>query len=281
MKIHRAILGIALSIGLASAAHGAPRVRYIRTLPAPHPLGADDGAVVDMVRSQPGVRLFLESFLNQTNRSGLLRVEDATYPAARRGLTVPVLLRIAAFDCTTREVSGQGSTRDADLNRVPLRQKWFEGDCETRIDVTNKASGNSWSFTARGSGSSPRTLSLSEAERDLALAQAAHAAAVRAAEQILPRRIREAITLDDAAPALDEGFALIDADRLAEARTLWEAALARNRTSAPLHFNLGAVCEASGDLVAARKYYQEAYRLAPGSERYKAEIVLFRRRHPQ
>jgi tetratricopeptide (TPR) repeat protein len=96
---------------------------------------------------------------------------------------------------------------------------------------------------------------------------------------ITPRQLRESIELDHAAPSFDEGWAMIRSDRLQEARAIWEAALSQHRDSAPLHFNLGALCEASGDLAAAQRYLQAAVKIAPTERRYREELELLRRRN--
>ena len=104
------------------------------------------------------------------------------------------------------------------------------------------------SYTARGEGTSPRAVSLSPDERDVAFEQAARYAAVSAAEGITPRRVRETIEFDENAPSFDDGFAMVSSERLEDARAIWQAAARRHRDSAPLYFNLGAVSEAIGDL---------------------------------
>ena len=69
---------------------------------------------------------------------------------------------------------------------------------------------------------------------------------------------------------------MITSERLADARAIWEAALQRHRESAPLRFNLGAVCEAAGDLRAARAYFQSAVK---ADKKYSREFDLFQKRN--
>jgi Flp pilus assembly protein TadD len=102
---------------------------------------------------------------------------------------------------------------------------------------------------------------------------------VSAAEAITPRVVRESIELDDTAPAFEEAHSMIVADRLADARAIWESSLRRHRDSAPLYFDLGAVCEALGDVTSARKYFEQAQQLAPGDARYRSEVSMFRKRN--
>jgi Flp pilus assembly protein TadD len=75
-------------------------------------------------------------------------------------------------------------------------------------------------------------------------------------------------------------MAMIDANRLQDARATWEVALRSSRTSAALNFNLGAICEATGDTAAARKYLQTAVRLAPNENRYRVELRRAGERRP-
>src|SRR5262249_1027884 len=101
---------------------------------------------------------------------------------------------------------------------------------------------------------------------------AARYAALNAAEMITPRVVKETIELEERAPSFEEGMAMIDANRLQDARAIWEVALQRNRNSAALNYNLAAVCEAAGDAASAKKYFQSAVRLAPNESRYRAEM---------
>ena len=110
---------------------------------------------------------------------------------------------------------------------------------------------------------------MTDEDRGVALEQAARYAAIEASESILPRRVRESIELDESAPEFDRGAAMIDAGRLDAARTLWESELTRNDASAALHYDVGAVCEAIGDLGCAREHYREASRIAPGEIKYR------------
>ena len=131
----------------------------------------------------------------------------------------------------------------------------------------------------RGEGTSPRSTALTNDERAVAFAQGAHYAAVSAAQAITPRRVRESIELDDTAPSFDEAYSMIASDRLHDARAIWEAALQRHRDSPALRYDLGAVCEAAGDLKAAREYFQSAVKLSSGDKRYAREFDLFRKRN--
>lgn len=57
----------------------AARITFERVIPAPHDLGgAQDLAVVSAIGDNDRISTFLDVFLDQTNRSGTLRVHDAT-----------------------------------------------------------------------------------------------------------------------------------------------------------------------------------------------------------
>ena len=96
---------------------------------------------------------------------------------------------------------------------------------------------------------------------------------------ITPRVVRETIELDDSAPSFDEGMSMIRSERLEDARAIWEVTLRQHRDSAPLYYDLGALCEAMGDVPAAHRYLQSAVRLLPNERRYRQELQLLQRRN--
>ena len=60
---------------------GAPRLTFERTVPPPLSLGgATDLAVVYAIGDSDRIGMFLDTFIDQTNRAGLLRVIDGTVP---------------------------------------------------------------------------------------------------------------------------------------------------------------------------------------------------------
>jgi tetratricopeptide (TPR) repeat protein len=252
-----------------------PRIAFERVLPAPHDIGRDkDVAIVEAISNSPQIDAFVENFVDQANHSGFHRIRDA------RTATGPadVFLVIKTFTCTTTTREGEGSVRDYAGNRVKRKLLWADAICTARVDVMSREMKWVSSFYGKGDGTSPRAEQLTDEERDVALQQAARYAAVDAAERITPRRVKEIIPLDETAPAFEEGMALIDSGRVREARGQWEAALRKQPRSAPLHFNLGAVCEALGDRKAAQAHYTAAHELAPKEERYSSEMRLFVRR---
>lgn len=252
-----------------------PRITYERVLPAPHDLGrAADVALIHALTDTPAIDTFVAHFVDRANQSGHLRVRDA------RGTTGPAdrYLAVKSFTCGTFVREGEGSTRDIEGNRVRRRNKWAEAVCMARMDVLAADMKRVSTFYGKGEGASKHVEQLSGDEREVALQQAARYAAVDAAERITPRRVREIIPLDDTAPAFDEGMALIESGRLAQARARWEAMVPQNTRSAALRFNLAAVCEALGDRKAARQHYAAARALAPKEEKYASEMKAFERR---
>jgi tetratricopeptide (TPR) repeat protein len=278
----------------ASTAMAASRLTFERTIPAHQSLGgAEDLVITYAISDNDKISTFLDVFLDQTNRSGTLRVLDATEektPARKRRMRkqtkeIPshyradATLRINSFTCQTKEKSGEGSSFDVDGNRIRRRQRWIDGRCEAHIDALSKGSKKLAEFSVHGEGTSPRVEELTDEERDVALDQAARYAAIAAAEEITPRRVRETIVLADDAPEFDDGMAMIEADRLTAALQVWERALAKYSNSAALHFNVAAVCEALGQLTTADLHYDAAQRLAPKDARFRYEHDMFRRRN--
>ncbi|HEV7243323.1 MAG TPA: hypothetical protein VGQ36_29120 [Thermoanaerobaculia bacterium] len=252
-----------------------PRISFERVLPAPHDIGRNrDVAIVHAIGDSSKIDEFIELFVEQANHAGFHRLRDA------RQTTGPadVYLAVKTFTCETSTREGEGSVRDYEGNRVKRKLTWVDAICTARIDVMSREMKRQSTFYGKGEGTSPRVEQLSAEEREAALHLAARHAAVDAAERITPRRVKEIIPLDETSPAFDEGMSLIESGRMREARTLWEAALRQQPRSAPLHFNLAAVCEALGDRRAAEGHYAAAHQLAPKEERYASEMRLFTRR---
>lgn len=266
---------ILLGIAAAPLVFGAtPRVTFERILPATHDLHAEDLALVQAIGDHASVETFVEVFVDQVNKSQVLRLRDL-----RRGTGLAdAYLGIRGYTCAVAEREGEGSRRDVDNNRVRHRYVWADAVCSARVDVLSRTMQHVSTFHVKGEGTSPRVEKLSEDERQIALEQAARYAAISAAERITPRRVREQIVLDEKAPAFEEGMAMIDSGRLAEARAIWTEALGKNPRSAPLRYNLGALCEALGDRAAAGPHYRAARDLAPSEPRYSLELKLFEKR---
>lgn len=286
----------ALLVVLAVPAFAAtPRIVFERVIPAPYSLGeAERATVIYAIGDNDKIATFLEALVTDTAEARL-RIDDATRhqqhflaervePATIRGLQrqypSDAYLGVKAFTCTNELRGGEGSVHDQDGKRQRQRVVWVEATCSARVDVLDaKTLAKRFSFVARGEGKSSRVAELSRDVRDAALENAARRAAINAAESITPRRVRESIALDDSAPLFDEGMSMIDAERFAEARAIWDRALRQYGDSAALHYNLAAVSEAIGDVEAARRHLNEARRLAPEETRYRAGFEMFLRRH--
>jgi len=288
----RFFIAVVLLLCAAAAFANPPRITFMRTMAPTHDLApAESLAVIYAIGDSNKIEAFVEHFVDLVSRAGILRianavennhhmlVDDLSLRAVRRAHPADAYLGIKRFTCTGTERIGQGSEYLDSGDRVKRMHHWIDAVCSARIDVLSYDGKKLFSYTARGEGTSPRAVSLSDDERDVAFEQAARYAAVSAAEGITPRTVRETIELDESAPSFDDGFSMVTSERLEDARAIWQAAAVRHRTSAPLYFNLGAVSEAMGDLNAAREYFEKAARLSPKERRYATELRLFHRRN--
>ncbi len=292
------IRGLALAIALQATVApvllaGAARLTFTRVVPAPHDLApAESIAVIYAIGDNEKVTSFVEHFVEYVARGRTLRTEnavednqhlttfdDAALKRLRREHPADAYVGVSLFSCTGKAHGAEGSERDVDGARVRRLHMWIDAVCQARLDVRSATGRRLFTLHARGEGTSPRAVSLSEEERDIAYEQAARYAALDAADMITPRLVRESIELEETAPAFDEGWTMIRSDRLQDARSIWEAALRKHRDSAPLLFNLGALSEALGDLPAADRYLQSALKLSPHERRYRNELELLRRRN--
>lgn len=282
---------------MAAPAGATSRLTFERTVPARHSLGgAEDLLITYAIGDNDKISTFLDTFVEQTNRGGTLRVVDVTriehsQERSHRWRRVPryveqrtpadAFLRVEAFTCATTPQSGQASRYDVDGNRMRTTVRWIDAVCQAHVDVISKRTNAKIAeVTVHGEGTSPRVEEeISDGERDIALEQAARYAAVSAAEEITPRRVRETITLAEDAPDFEEAMAMIEAGRFDEARRIWENTLARHSDSAALQFDLAAVCEAMHDLDAADRHYASARKLAPRDRRFRNEHEMFRSRY--
>ena len=268
----------------AAAAFAGPRLTFTRTVTSAYSIAPGQRvAVIYAIGDHQAIATFVDDFVDDVDRAGTLRIENAVennqhpvhekdFRRLRRVLPADKYVGVSAFTCTGTQRSATGSEHDAYGERVQRMHVWIDATCEAKLDVRDEHGQRLMAFSVRGEGTSPRASSLTPEEREVAFEQAARYAAFNAADMITPRVVRETIELDEAAPAFDEGMSMIDANRLQDARALWEVALRRNRASAPLNFNLGAICEAIGDSTSAKKYFQSAVRLAPNESRYRVEM---------
>ena len=266
---------VLLHVAMASIAFAiSPRITFERILPAPHHIDGEDIAIVQAIGDAESIETFVEVFVEQVNKSQVLRLRDA------RRATGPAdaYLDVKTFTCNVATREGEGTTRDADNKRVQRRYEWAEAVCTTTVDVRSNTMARVSTFHVRGEGTSPHVEKVGDDERTFALEQAARYAAIGAAERISPRRVRESVVLDETAPAFEEGMAMIDSGRFAEARAIWAGAMRKTPSSAALRYNLGAVCEALGDRHAAEQHYSAARQLAPNEARYALELKAFLKR---
>jgi tetratricopeptide (TPR) repeat protein len=281
-----------LLLALATTLSAAPRITFLRRVPAAHDLApAERIAVIYAIGDSDQVQTFVERFVDAVGRAGTLRITNAVennhhfaaldgkaLASLRREHPADAYLGVNVFTCSGTERTAEGSEHDVDGGRVKKTHHWIDATCTARLDVLDGRGKKLFSYHVRGEGTSPRATWLSEDEKNVAYEQAARYAANVAAEAITPRSVKESIELDDSAPAFDDGMSMIDAGKLADARAIWEAALRRHRESAALDFDLGALSEAMGDVEAARGYFQAAVKMSPREPRYKNELELFRRR---
>lgn len=281
---------------IASAANAAgPRVTFWRLVGAPHDLGPVERAVlIYALGDSDMLRPFIEDLVEQVERGGQFRIVDVTgqrqhligdtisdaeLKELRSNHPADAYLGISLFTCRDEKKEAPGSERDAAGVRKTVMRRWVEARCEARIDAIDGRTARRFvSFRVSGEGNSSHVSELTAEERDRAMAWAVRHMAVNVVQAIVPRRVRESIELDPSAPMFDHGMAHVEASDFDHARQVWEEALHRNRDSAPLLFNLAAVCEALGDLPAARKYYEDAVRHAPEQRHYGTELKLFQHR---
>lgn len=272
-----------LTLLVATVALGAPpRVTFERRVPAPFDLGAaEDVALISAIGDGIHVEYLAEHFVEQTNRTGTLRMFDAR--AFRHPFVLEILKKkepadayivVRAFTCSSADRGGEGSQKDPDGKRVRRATVWVEAKCHGRVDLLT-AAGTRHSFTIKGDGTSSRGPDISEDDREDAVMHAARFAAIDATEKIAPRRVREAILLDETAPRFDEAFAMIEAGKPEDARALWVSEIRKHPGLASLRFNLAALSEALGDRTAAEQHYAAARQLAPGEKRYANEHRSF------
>ncbi len=295
--LRRFILTTVVIAAVCATASGAQRLSFVRTIPAEHELPGERVVILYTMGDSDQVRTFVDVFVDRANRSRAIAVDDATERGnhiigeraseaeirrIRREHPADVYLGVNRFTCESVERSGEVSFYNVDGERVKRPQRWADTTCRARIDVFDAAAARHLkSFDVKGEGTSQRVSEVTAEDRKIAAMQAARYAAISASELITPRRVRESVELDESAPGFDEMRGLIDADRLAQARQRWEQMLRENASSAALHYDLAAVCEAIGDLESARTHYESAQRLAPEQPRYRSELSMFRRRNGQ
>ena len=143
---------------------------------------------------------------------------------------------------------------------------WFDVVCLARLDLFKPRTGERiGSVSAKGVGS--------DAHRYTAWNDAINDAADQIIGGFAPQTDEDPVLLDQDAPLVHEGMKKYDSRDYAGARSLWESALANAPGSAPLLYNLGALCEALHDSEAARAYYSRAIAIAPQVQRYQEALA--------
>src|SRR5438552_2651706 len=233
---------VAAAVLLNAASLFAARVTFVRLLPATYDLApAERLTFIYAIGDSEQVNDFVADFIDAASRAGAYHIEHAAennHHLVADETALQLLLRehpadgylgVTAFTFHATDRSAEGSERDSAGDRVKRMHHWVDVVCEARVHVMDHNGKKLFSYTVRGEGTSPRSISLTDDERAVAYVQATHYAAVSAAEAITPRKVRESIELDDTAPAFDEAYAMITSERLADARAIWEAALQRHR----------------------------------------------------
>lgn len=293
-KIHRlmrlvvALFVAFLAMPLSAASH---RISYSRTIPPPHFVAAEGEVPVLYAHGDPDrIDLFLQRLIAEVNRGPGLQLLDVaertsdgqqargTPSRARQHAGAAAYLGVSNLTCTATDRQGEASYRDADGQRVWRRAYWLEAKCVAELDILSTAVKRVGAFTITAEGLSPKRPAIDAQLRTDALDSATRYAARKTAEAILPRRVHESIVLDETSPAFHEAMTFIDTSQPARARAVWEKAVPANPRSAALRYNLGAVCEAVGDLKAADEHYRAAVLLRPDETRYSVELKAFRRR---
>src|ERR1051325_11433547 len=292
MPDRRSAVVLALLFATGAFAANPPRISFMRKVAAPHDLApAERVVVIYAIGDNNKTDAFVEDFVDTVARAGTLRIENAvernhhvvderTLASLRREHPADMYIAVNQFSCNGREKSAKGSEHDPVTGeRIRRTHRWVDAQCMARLAILAGNDGKRlFAFSVTGEGTSPRARELSDDERDVAYLQAAHYAAVRAAEEITPRYVRESIELDENAPQFDEAWSMVRSGRLEDARAIWQSALRRHAADPALNYDLGAICEALGDLDAAHRYFQAAVKLSPKESLYRNELELLAKR---
>jgi hypothetical protein len=147
----------------------------------------------------------------------------------------------------------------------------FDVTCIATLDLFKPRTGERiGSVSAEGVGS--------DAHRYTAWNDAMNDAADQIISGFVPQMFPELVALDQDAPLVHEGMEKFYSRDYAGARSLWENGLTKSPNSAPLLYNLGALCEALHDSEAARAYYLKAIAIAPQVPLYQEALAQLDRR---
>jgi len=255
-----------------------PAVRSIGLLDARSPAGPSQRSFTSGVSVSAAAHLSQELFRRSQSKGEVLfldarglHLKPADLAAKSEAMTAGLVGvgadawgGIRLLGCAATERSQQ-VTRGGGVSAVTVTEYWWEGSCPAELTVADADGKTLTTLEVEGRFESTR----SERREGQGVQEQVYWAAVddaakRLIDAVNRKRLRQPVPFDTAAPLATEGLAEIDAGRLPAARTLWEGALAANPSAAGLRFNLAAVCEALGDLPAAKAGYEEALRLLPG-----------------
>ena len=165
---------------------------------------------------------------------------------------VIVKIGVGSESCTSWE-----RTRDDDTDDADDVVGWG-AECRARLDLYTPRTGERIGFVNADEQAN-------ESDESTAWNEAMSDAADEIIGGFAPQGVAEGINLDRNAPLLREGMAKFDNRDYDGALELWEGALTKDPNSAPLLFNLGALCDALDDQKAALAYYSRAIAIAPSS----------------
>jgi hypothetical protein len=283
----------------------APAVTIHRLAPAPYNLGPVKKLVL-VAADGPSEReagLVRVRFIEQIDEQGFFDIDDAV-PAKpdlfdlfallfskersshandaeefRRMHPADVYLRLLVTGVNSRRRTDTKTSKDKDGNERKKVSYWAEAECGFQVTLLDGRDGSRIArFTVRRQAVSPTYDVWSNDLRSQAETTAVNDAVEEALMQFTPQRISERLALDEKAPRAAEGIELIKSDKLREVRRLWEQATRDTGDSPGLAYNLGCVCEALGDTAAAARWYDEAIRLDPASERNRNAAEDLKRR---
>jgi len=147
----------------------------------------------------------------------------------------------------------------------------WDVECFARLDLFRPRTGERiGSVRAHGTGY--------DADQLTAWADALNDTADQIIGGFASRKTYDLIELDHDAPLVREGMRKFDNSEYAAVLSLWEDGLTKFPNSAPLLYNLGAVCEALSDEKAARVYYSRAIAIAPQVQHYQQALAQLNQR---
>gem|GEM_PF-3025342 len=277
---------LTLLAAAASAEIFGPRISFTRIRPADTNLGS---AVVIQVLEFSGFHAALASaeLASSAEQEGFLSIRlPARFPASASSpfdvksrpkiSSADLLARAHVGDCTRKTGS---SKRGSDQNNTAAQAEyWVDARCRVEVEIFDPAGASVTAFELSGSATSRHEAAVTADMEREAEDNALRRAGALAGARISPRKVTESIRLDKDAPRFDEAYRFIRGGDDAKAREIWNAVLRVEDRSAPLHYDLAAVCEALGDAATARSHYEAAIRLDPYERKYGESIEALDRR---